>query len=329
VHLPGIPSTDRPATPARALRRLATRVSTTRASVTRSRSRAASGTPPAGAANSAGAGGPADPAPSTGPPALPVGHLRPSVRPEPLLRWKNPSLSPGGAFAPCAIPNAQLRVHGIPDRSASWDAISSFSLSYDGYAYWDDVSELATRSIRNWTRHRTLPATVDEVRGCLFYEQRRWHHFGEEPNGRGARYLWALLDSLRQLVATRTAADAEREPAKAMVAKPVTVRRPGPVRSFLEDDAGYLAWTAAHPSGFVVNADRTLSPKSLTLHRASCSCIGRPPAPGQTRTTNHRKVCASDRDTLVRWCREDVGAEPGTCSHCLPVIQLPHDECPS
>jgi hypothetical protein len=312
VNLPGIPSTDRPAPPARALRRLATRVSTTR-----SRSRALPGDSPgrAGSPDPARAGGPGPPA---GPPAVPVNHLRPSVRPAPLLRWKNPGQSPGGAFAPSAIPNARLRTHEIPDRSDSWDAVSSFSLSYDGYAYWDDVSELATRSIRNWTRHHTLPATVDEVRGCLFYEQRRWHHFGEEPNGRGAHYLWALLDILRVLVAARTAADAVAAPDPAP-AKPVTVRRPGPVRSFSEDDAGYLAWAAGHPAGFVVNADRTLSPRSLTLHRASCPTIGRPPSAGRSRTTNHRKVCASDLDALVRWCRDDIGADPGACSHCLPL----------
>ncbi len=140
------------------------------------------------------------PSPTSGPAQFPAL--------DPRLRWKNPSHPPGGDFGPCAVPNAQLRVHGIPDRSDSWDAISSFSLSYDGYAYWDDVSELATRSIRNWTRHHCLPATIDEVRGCLFYEQRRWHHFGEEPNGRGGYYLWALLDSLRSLVAARTTATA-------------------------------------------------------------------------------------------------------------------------
>jgi hypothetical protein len=302
VHLPGLPSTDRSAPPVRALKRLATRVSSTR-----TRPRPAPGDPPGNSG------------PSAAPPAVSVTHIRPSVRPDPRLRWKNPSHPPAGDFAPCAIPNALLRVHAIPDRSDSWDAISSFSLSYDGYAYWDDVSELATRSIRNWTRHHSLPASIDEVRGCLFYEQRRWHHFGEEPNGRGSYYLWALLDTLRSLVAARTTATAAAPTPGPAPLPPVTARRPGPVRSFLEDDSGYLAWATGHPTGFVVNADRTLSPRSLTLHRASCPTIGRPPAAGRSRTTNHRKVCADDLDALVSWCRDDIGADPGPCSHCLPL----------
>jgi hypothetical protein len=123
------------------------------------------------------------------------------------LRWTDPNHPPEGDFTACAVTNGQLRVHGIPDRGDPWEAVSSFSLSYDGYAYWDDVSELATRRIRGWTRDRTLPASIDEVRACLFYEQRRWHHFGEEPNGRGALYFWALLDTLRSLVAARSAAE--------------------------------------------------------------------------------------------------------------------------
>jgi hypothetical protein len=129
-----------------------------------------------------------------------------------VLRWTNPDHAPEGDFTACAVTNAQLRVHGIPDRGDPWEAVSSFSLSYDGYAYWDDVSELATRHVRVWTRDRMLPASIDEVRACLFYEQRRWHHFGEEPNGRGAQYVWALLDTLRSLVAARSAAEPPSAP---------------------------------------------------------------------------------------------------------------------
>jgi hypothetical protein len=44
-----------------------------------------------------------------------------------------------------------------------------------------------------------LPDTLDELRGCLFYEQRRWHHFGEEPTGRSAEYMWALVSAIGAL----------------------------------------------------------------------------------------------------------------------------------
>ncbi len=46
-----------------------------------------------------------------------------------------------------------------------------------------------------------MPGTLDELRGCLFYEQRRWHHFGEDPTGRSALYMWAIVDAIAALVA--------------------------------------------------------------------------------------------------------------------------------
>jgi hypothetical protein len=288
---------DRPPGPERGLRRLATRVPGTRSRRTAPPELPA-GAPPAGEATVT---------PTTSPP-----------RPDPVLRWKNPSQAPAGDFAPCAVPNAQLRVHSIPGHGDTWDAISTFSLSYDGYAYWDDVSELATRSIRRWTRNRTLPGSIDELRACLFYEQRRWHHFGEEPNGRGAQYVTALLDSLRNLVATRTVAASPHPGQRPAPEIRFSVKSSGGVRSFLDDDAGYLAWASRHADGFVVNADRTLSPNSLMLHRATCASIVGPAGSGRTRTANYRKVCGSNLDTLVNWCRTDIGTEPGRCRHCHP-----------
>ena len=105
------------------------------------------------------------PAVTTGEQAGATRPRQPPARPDPCCAGRTRTSPRKGDFVACAIPNAQLRVHGIPEHGDSWDAVSSFSLSYDGYAYWDDVSELATRSMRHWTRARTLPATVDEVRG--------------------------------------------------------------------------------------------------------------------------------------------------------------------
>jgi hypothetical protein len=293
VHLPGMAFDNRPAGPGRSLRRLATRVAANRS-------------------------GPSEPAPAVAVDDSAATTV-PRVRPDPVLRWKDPSRAPDGDFASCALPNGQLRVHAIPERGDSWDAVSSFSLSYDGYAYWEDVSELATRCVRSWTRDHALPTSIDTIRACLFYEQRRWHHFGEDPNGRAADYVWALLDRLRTLVAARTpTAPPTSGTADTVVAYSATRPRPGAIRSFLDDDAGYLAWSSEHGDGFVVNADRTLSPNSLMLHRARCSCIGGPAGTGRTRTANYRKVCGADLDALVRWCRADIGVDPGLCRHCRP-----------
>ncbi|HUI03931.1 MAG TPA: hypothetical protein VLZ77_10340, partial [Acidimicrobiales bacterium] len=153
-------------------------------------------------------------------------------RPEPRLRWSDDHAVPAGDFQASAIANAALGPDDIPVRGDSSDALAEFALSYDGYAYWDDLPELANRVLQRWTRDRSLPATLDELRGCLFYEQRRWHHFGEDPAGRSARYMWAVVEAIDELVAPGpAAAGAPRDPrpARASEAHVQVLPRPGVV----------------------------------------------------------------------------------------------------
>jgi len=144
-------------------------------------------------------------------------------RPSPALRWTDARTTPDGDFAGSAIANASLRETDVPDRG-DWDAVSEFALSYDGYAYWDDLPELANRFVQRWTRDRSLPTTLDELRGCLFYEQRRWHHFGEDPAGRSADYMQAIVDAVRALVLPTTRAPAPIPDPRAAIAPEAHVR---------------------------------------------------------------------------------------------------------
>jgi hypothetical protein len=125
-------------------------------------------------------------------------------RAEPRLRFTDSTIAPNGDFAASAVTNAALGVSDVPRRGEAWETVSDFALSYDGYGYWDDLPELASRVLQTWTRRRALPSTLDELRGCLFYEQRRWHHFGEEPTGRSAEYMWALVDAIAALATPLT-----------------------------------------------------------------------------------------------------------------------------
>jgi hypothetical protein len=59
------------------------------------------------------------------------------------------------------------------------------------------------------------------------------------------------------------------------------------IEQFRDDDRGYLTWTAAHATGYVINVQRSLNPSDARLHRADCYTInGRPagatPGPGRT-----------------------------------------------
>jgi hypothetical protein len=123
------------------------------------------------------------------------------ARREPRLRWPDDAHAPPSDFAP-SWSNAQLRASHVPQRGDTWDVVSAFALSYDGNAYWDGLGALAHDSTQQWTRHHVLPQGLHELRASLFHEQRRWHHFGSEPRGRSAEYVWALLDAIAAQVST-------------------------------------------------------------------------------------------------------------------------------
>jgi len=127
---------------------------------------------------------------------------RAAIDREPALCWRDADVPPAtGAFAACAVANAALSPAAVPAEGDDWDRLNEFALTYDGYAYWDNLPELARRAVARWTRDGSLPGTLDELRACLFYEQRRWHHFGAVPRGRAGTYLWALATEVRTLVA--------------------------------------------------------------------------------------------------------------------------------
>ncbi len=85
---------------------------------------------------------------------------------------------------------------------------------------------------------------------------------------------------------------------------------------FFEDDAGYVAWLRANPSGFVVNCEREPKARYVVFHRAGCSTISGTPSNGGSWTSAYAKACASTRAELERWCVERTGRGPTACGRC-------------
>jgi len=84
------------------------------------------------------------------------------------------------------IRNSDLRVLDVP----SYEGWERFALSFDGYEAVgpDRCAEIANRK---------SPRTLTEFRVCLFFEQRRWRHFGQEPDVEARRYIESLLEGIR------------------------------------------------------------------------------------------------------------------------------------
>jgi len=87
---------------------------------------------------------------------------------------------------------------------------------------------------------------------------------------------------------------------------------------FLNDDAGYLAWLAAHDEGYVLNTYAHLAAGYLVVHRASCRMINRDLAAGKVWTGQYAKACADTVDELLAWASERTSGTPHGCGSCRP-----------
>ena len=105
------------------------------------------------------------------------------------------------------ISNEDLRESDVPAADADYyGTIVQFALTWDGYAYWgsfDPCAEIANRWAGSFRREGRLPDTLEELRTCLFFEQRRWRHFDEDPDEVAVGYIRALLEAIREQVRDR------------------------------------------------------------------------------------------------------------------------------
>jgi Eco57I restriction-modification methylase len=78
-----------------------------------------------------------------------------------------------------------------------WTAIAAYALTVDGYTYAQehdlgDIGDLANSRLAEYRETGTWRGSFEELRLCLFFEQRRWRHFGETPSGNGLTTTQAL-----------------------------------------------------------------------------------------------------------------------------------------
>ena len=94
------------------------------------------------------------------------------------------------------ISNRELTLADIPSPDADWGVIGEFALTYNGYDACKSFDECA--EIANAHQHRSLA----DLRTCIFFEQRRWRHFGCTPDQEAMAYILDVLEKIRTCVAT-------------------------------------------------------------------------------------------------------------------------------
>jgi hypothetical protein len=101
------------------------------------------------------------------------------------------------------IASSDLSEGDVPSPDAGWREIGKYALSFDGYEAWgsfEKCAEVANRLLDAYLSDGALPDSLDELRTCLFFEQRRWRHYGYDPDEEAMRYIGALLDGIREKV---------------------------------------------------------------------------------------------------------------------------------
>ncbi|MGM1058277.1 hypothetical protein [Saccharothrix sp. Mg75] len=65
---------------------------------------------------------------------------------------------------------------------------------------------------------------------------------------------------------------------------------------FNEDNGAYEWWVSANPGQFVIDAERSLEPGTMVLHRAGCRSIGAVTGLGE-----HIRICGTRRELEARY----------------------------
>ena len=92
------------------------------------------------------------------------------------------------------IPNESLHLADIPTPDADITEIEHFALTFNGYEHWGSLEQCA--AVANSQRHDNLT----DLRTCLFFEQRRWRHFGASPRPEAKAYVRSLIAKIRARV---------------------------------------------------------------------------------------------------------------------------------
>jgi hypothetical protein len=97
-----------------------------------------------------------------------------------------------------------LKATDVPSANAPWTAIEAFALTLNGYEAIGEVEcgDLANRLRSEFEKNPKClqQVSLEETRACLFFEQRRFRHFDEEPDGADLVYIRGLLETIRTKV---------------------------------------------------------------------------------------------------------------------------------
>ncbi len=115
----------------------------------------------------------------------------------------------GRAVRPVAH-DALTRDH-LPHPRAPFEEVIAFAYTFDGYERFgmEMCGEMANRAASQWSAGGELPGwltgDLDRLRGCLYFEARRWIRLEREPDTRALIYVHRLIDAIGEAAASADA----------------------------------------------------------------------------------------------------------------------------
>src|SRR5256885_5807084 len=107
------------------------------------------------------------------------------------------------------IQTGELRETDLPNGYGEWSDYAKFAVTFAPRDR-DLCSEAASDAFARWRRTGEVPRTLEELRACLWYEQRRWRFLGREPDTEGMRYAGAVIRAMRTQLGSRPGAGSSR-----------------------------------------------------------------------------------------------------------------------
>jgi hypothetical protein len=103
------------------------------------------------------------------------------------------------------VPNVREMWTGPAKDEDDLHNIWHYALTVDGYEFaktrlGKECGDLANERLKQYQEDRKWTGTFEELRCCLFFEQRRWRHFGNDPEGQD---LVAIRDLYRAVCEQR------------------------------------------------------------------------------------------------------------------------------
>lgn len=101
------------------------------------------------------------------------------------------------------ISNTDLTEGILPPPVTSWYIASGFAHNFNGYEHWgsfEKCADVANQGREHFQKLKLPPSTLTDLRTCLFFEARRWRHYGYDPGVDDMVYIHALVEEIRRRV---------------------------------------------------------------------------------------------------------------------------------